>query len=247
MLQPKLILNYYFSGTGNTKAMAEHFSRQLEALGYESLLKRMDRDPFEKPDREFILGLMFPVAIQSTYPNVWDFVEKLPPGEGRQVFMFDTMEAYSGGVVGPMKKLLSSKGYRCIGAREFKMSSSMNTKADKVEGGKAKNRAALKRVEQYARDLVNGKTRWGRIPLFSDGMRSISRPPKIWASFSEKLSVTDDCINCLICEKNCPVSAISHDERKVSLDHGRCICCMRCAANCPKGAILFSGKKLQLS
>jgi len=38
------------------------------------------------------------------------------------------MEAYSGGIVGPVKKVLQSKGYSCIGAKELKMTSSMSIK-----------------------------------------------------------------------------------------------------------------------
>jgi len=238
---------YYFSGTGNTRSLVYHFSNYLRKLGFNTEIRRMDRDVFEKPTVDFTLGLMFPVAIQSTFPIVWDFVLNLPPGEGREVFMFDTMEAFSGGVVGPMKKVLSDKGYHCIGAREFRMSSSINTKVKKINKGIEKNRMALSHVEEYARDLVAGKTGWGRIPLISPMIKSLSDSEKIWQSNSEKLGITDRCVKCLICLKNCPVGALRFSASGISIDHKWCISCMRCAAKCPQKAIVFGGKVLQLS
>jgi len=156
MVNANPVYMYFFSGTGNTKALVHHFSDQLKGMGFQTEIRRMDRDHFENPAGDCVLGLMFPVAMQSTFPLVWSFVLNLPPGEGREVFMFDTMEAFSGGVVGPMRKVLSDKGYRCIGAREFRMSSSMNRKLKKVKKGYQKNRMALKQVEEYARDLIAG-------------------------------------------------------------------------------------------
>ena len=120
----------------------------------------------------------------------------LPDGDGREVFMFDTMEYFSGGIVGPLKKVLKKKGYNCIGAGEFRMSSSMNTSSKKKKKGYIKNTNALKQAEKFAADLVNRKTKWKRIPVLSDWMRSISVSGKIWESMSRKIAVSDRCILC---------------------------------------------------
>jgi ferredoxin len=247
MNRNKLILNYYFSGSGNTASLVRHFSQCLETLGFRSVSKKMDRDPMEELEDDYILGLMFPVALQSTFPLVWDFIENLPLGKGRKVFMFDTMEAFSGGVVGPIKKSLVRKGYQCIGAREFIMSSSINTNPKKIKQGQSKNNLALKQVEQYAKDLALGKTKWRRVPLFSNLTRMISKPSILWKMTSKSLSITDNCNKCLLCKKNCPTDAITPQDKKVSIDNSRCISCMRCAAHCPQKAILFMKKELFLS
>lgn len=84
------------------------------------------------------LGIVVPVAIQSTFPIVWDLIGRLPEGNTRQVFFADTMETFSGGIVGPMKKFLETKGYKCIGACEFRMATSMQTTEKKSEIGKKK-------------------------------------------------------------------------------------------------------------
>ena len=247
MLKKNKILCYYFSGTGNTKSLVDRFVGSMKNEGYEISICKMERDSFPETDEEFTLGLMFPVAIQSTFPLVWEFVENLPNGKGRDVFMFDTMESFSGGIVGPLKKVLTRKGYNCIAAREFKMSSSMNTTHRKVAFGQRKNISALKEVENFAEDLIEGRAEWPRVPIFSDWMRSISKSRKIWTSNSQKISVSEDCIRCLICQKGCPVGAINNSSGKIAIDHSQCISCMRCAANCPKNAILFNKRELLFS
>ena len=191
MLKSKTVYNFYFSGTGNTEALVKHFSGKLLEQGIDSHVRKIEENNLPETESDWALGLMFPVAIQSTYPLVWDFIMNLPEGKGRDVFMFDTMEYFSGGIVGPLKKVLKGKGYNCIGAREFKMSSSMNTSQDKEKKGYIKNSEALKHVEIFAYELVNGKTKWKRIPVLSDWMRSISASAKTWELMSRKISVSD--------------------------------------------------------
>jgi ferredoxin len=242
---------YYFSGTGNTKKLLDIFSRILTENGIKVELNRMEEYSSVEINENSTLGLAFPVAIQSTYPLVWNFVYNLPKVKNVNVFMFDTMEDFSGGVVGPMKKVLAKKGYNCIAAKEFKMSSSMNIDPRKVEKGKEKNIKARSDVEKFALDLIQGKGKgkgkWNRVPIFSDLMRAISISRKEWTKMSKNISVTNDCVQCKICIKNCPISAISLTEKKVKIDHSICNSCMRCVSKCPKNAILVKGKKILLS
>ena len=125
MLAKKEIKLYYFSGTGNTLRIAKELVRQFEIQGYISELINMTEIQPTEVELDCIIGLAFPVATQSTNHLVWDFIMGLPISKNTKVFMVDTMEAFSGGVVGPLKKVLQKKGYECIGAKEFKMSSSM--------------------------------------------------------------------------------------------------------------------------
>lgn len=49
----------------------------------------------------------------------------------------------------------------------------------------------------------------------------------------------DECVNCYLCEENCPVEAIWLDEEKVVLDNDKCIRCINCTSHCPVGALNF--------
>ena len=53
------------------------------------------------------------------------------------------------------------------------------------------------------------------------------------------LSITDDCIGCTKCKRNCPVDAISGElKQKHVIDTAKCIKCGQCIDNCPKKAIV---------
>ena len=52
------------------------------------------------------------------------------------------------------------------------------------------------------------------------------------------------CISCRICEKNCPVGAISVSDFVARIDYEKCIGCGKCAEKCPRHIIHFTEKKL---
>ena len=73
-------------------------------------------------------GIAFPVAFQSTFPFVWSFISNSPYVQSAPVFIVDTLMAFSGAIVGLLKKALTQKGYNCIGACENPMPNNWLTK-----------------------------------------------------------------------------------------------------------------------
>ncbi len=47
----------------------------------------------------------------------------------------------------------------------------------------------------------------------------------------------DLCVNCFLCEENCPVEAIRLEDGEVVLDDDKCIRCVECTNHCPVGAL----------
>ena len=160
-LSTQPVTMYWFSPTGNTYQIASAMRDGFIEKGYPATLVKITTDGAPAVLPEGLIGLVFPVAIQSTFPIIWDFVNTLPNGQGRSIFMADTMEAFSGGVVGPMKKLLTQKGYHCMGAMEFKMASSMQTDIKKQEEGRIKSETSIAACKAYVDALIDGTAKWG--------------------------------------------------------------------------------------
>ena len=236
---------YYFTGSGNTLKAMNVVKTIFEKNGLHVDVHKIEESRHIEEIEQDILGLFFPVAIQSTYPIVWNFINDLPATENQKVFMLDTMEEFSGGVVGPVKKTLTAKGYDCIGAIELKMASSMQIKNVKSQSLENKNALALSEAQDYAKDLLLGRTRWSRIPILSDLMRGISKDRNIWTQTSKNLKIVEaDCVQCGHCIRSCPVQALSLVDNKVTIDHSLCNVCMRCSHICPKDAFLYKNQSI---
>gem|GEM_PF-6223765 len=55
--------------------------------------------------------------------------------------------------------------------------------------------------------------------------------------------VSDDCIKCGTCVRNCPVDAIDIEAK--TFDTGKCIGCWGCINRCPKHAIKSTSKEVK--
>ncbi len=58
-----------------------------------------------------------------------------------------------------------------------------------------------------------------------------------------KIYISDICVSCGMCEKNCPSGCINSKEKTV--DNETCVKCLKCLEVCPKGGIKFGIKEKQ--
>lgn len=238
----------YFTGSGNTLLAVRAMKEVFEKAGRVVSLQAMEWMRPEEIPAEGVLGLAFPVACGSTYPLVWRFIEGLPEGDQREVFMLDTLAAASGGMVGPLRKLLVRKGYAPVGACEVKMPGNF-LKIAPEEKNTAIRETGLKAAEAFARRLLSGDAEWGRVPVMSDMACALSRylmswwPTEFSQRFLRQVVNEEKCVRCGLCARLCPVSAITLDERGVPSFLPTCEYCQRCAAVCPQNAITSNGKE----
>ena len=238
---------YYFSGTGNTLLVVKKIKEVFERNGLRVGLFRMEKTNPANVDLSHTVGLGFPVAAQGTFPFVWDFVRSLPQADGTPIFMVDTLAMYSGGVVGPMRKLLGSKGYAPVGAKEIRMPGNLFPRKVDPEDVEDKVRKGLEKAERYANDLLEGRARWGRVPILSDMMTIFSQRGYAWKLFRRMFRLQVDrskCKQCELCFELCPVGNVTMDEYPEFRDE--CQFCMRCISFCPTGAIYLPGKEYEV-
>ena len=232
---------YYFSGTGNTLLVVRRMADVFNKNNIQAKLLRIESSNPRAINKDNVIGLAFPVAGQSTYPFIWDFIYALPPAAGTKIFMVDTLAGFSGGIVGPLKKILNSKGYETLGAEEIIMPANLfyiysdKTSARLVAKG-------LKTAEKYANQIMSGTSRWGRIPFFSDLVFFLywHVVRRLWLSRwnQNKFRLKADegkCTKCGICARLCPVKNITM--RDFPAFGTKCNYCIRCMSWCPARAI----------
>ncbi len=56
--------------------------------------------------------------------------------------------------------------------------------------------------------------------------------------YNKNLEINQDiCVNCYLCEENCPTESIRLENGEVVLDDDKCIRCIECTSRCPVGAL----------
>ncbi len=232
-----------FTGTGNTLLAARYLADALSRRDHEVKILPMEHWDASSLPKEAALGIAVPLACFSTYPTAWRFIEGLPAGEGREVHFLATMGGASGGMEGPIRRVVERKGYRPVGAKIVRMPSNYANRTIPVRENEEKMRAAGDEIEAYAGALAQGQSRWGggiAASLFA--RMAHGRLP--WRLFNRFFPLTVDaarCVSCGRCRDICP-------ERNIAMREGvaefgdRCQSCQRCVAFCPAGAIAVPGK-----
>lgn len=233
---------YYFSGTGNTLLVVKKMQETFENNGINANLYRIEDSDPENVNLKHTIGLGFPIAELSTYEFVWKFIKSLPQSNGTEIFMVDTLGGFSGGIVGPMREIVKKKGYNPIGAKEIIMPPNIfyiqdeGTCKQKVEKG-------LIKAEEYTKDILNGKSKWGRVPILSDALyyTSLLGLKITDTELNQKMLYLapdkEKCNKCGTCVKLCPINNLKIGEEDYPENLMHCEYCLRCTSFCPKGAI----------
>ena len=208
---------YYFSGTGNTFLVVKKMQEIFEKNGINAnIYKIEDSDP-QKINLEHTIGLGFPIAELSTYDFVWEFIKSLPQANSTGIFMVDTLAGFSGGIVGPLREIVKKKGYNPIGAKEIIMPPNFFYIEDK-ETCDRKVKKGLVKAEKYANDIINGKSKWGRVPILSDSINAFSTCllKLTGMELNQKLlylnADKEKCNKCGICVRLCPIDNIKMED-----------------------------------
>lgn len=237
---------YWFSGSGNTLRTAEVFAERLRELGWTVELRPIEHGHRENFNPEAALGLAFPTHCFSIPEIVRNFVRHLPTVSRVPALMLGTHGAFSGGVLGPMWRLLTHKGFHCVSGTIVSMPDSFFPFFSDATNRRHLQRA-LDRVRRYADDFdelyTNKRTRWPRLPILSDmhgflfGTFFASR--KLLPIFHATVHAQDDrCTRCDTCVRCCPIGALRRKTpESVPKPNRLCTNCLRCVAVCPTDAM----------
>ncbi|QSH41669.1 EFR1 family ferrodoxin [Lentisphaerota bacterium ZTH] len=235
---------YYFSGTGNTLALARQLSGKIGNT--ETIAVNAVKQERIKPDADCI-GFMFPVYALNM-PRIFDnFIRyKLQVPENAYLFAISNYASLEFGAMAQLKKLLKSKGHTLNLAGGVKMPSNYipfgGAESEKTQTGKFLSAdAALAAMAELIKNRSSHPCHFFGESVY----RLIS--VLAWRSFKKRLVkdaarfyTDDNCNSCGLCMKVCPVKNI-HLAMNKPVWGDNCEQCLACLQWCPNQAIQMLG------
>ena len=237
---------YYFSGTGNTAWVVERLAAHLAELGHTVTATSCEHVAASVVDPKGCdaIGICFPVHGSFAPRTFRDFLEELPAGLGRPVFVVTTAAYFAGDTAWYATRPLQDKGYQPFLLGNVVMPNNIRLPV--------LSPLAIPSREKVARGLVSAerKTRKladlihrGSAHVEGTGLagRLLGAMQRRFYDRTVALAFRgffsdSSCTRCGWCVQHCPVRNIELAEAGVRF-RDKCILCMRCYSFCPEEAI----------
>lgn len=225
---------YYFSGTGNSLAVARNLEGLLNDKG--SILPLSiysDREQIEI-DTE-ILGLVFPVYFETVPDVVKSFVRRLGFKTKPYIFAIATCNTSPGHSLFTLNKLFNAKGQSLSSGFVINMPGNALITPPEIEMERLKN--SKRKIELVVNQINNRLTN----EFQGENNLKVHIRSAIIGAFGKKLispkKISEaKCTGCGICERVCPMKNIKRIDNKALLGNN-CTACLACFHWCPQKAI----------
>ena len=234
------MLMLYFSGTGNSKYIANLFAEKTgakchsieENLDFAKLIVGHDKVAFCYP----IYGSCVPRIMR-------EFVSAHAAQlNDKKLIIFCTQLMFSGDGACAFTRLLPNSRDNVVYAEHFNMPNNICNFAlfpvKNREQAKKYLLTAEKKMNKVCNNIKQGIVKKRGFSTFSWLLGKVQSAswPTIEAKNISSARVDKDCVRCGICVKLCPVKNLSLDEKGIK-QHDNCIICYRCVNACPEKAI----------
>ncbi|WP_455542112.1 EFR1 family ferrodoxin [Intestinibacter sp.] len=237
----------YFSGTGNTKFVAQNIKIKLKELGEESDLINIEDDVIEPNNYKCII-IGGPVYIDR-YPEILiEYIKNNLNNYKNKCMLFTTQASQKDStayqhfinefpnlnITYCMYVAMPNNVYNFFFKKtsDYEQNMMINESLDIIEKG----------LSDFLHNKINLYPR-KKITVSMINLVYKMVYPKYIGFINKKMSIDKDkCINCKLCEKSCPVKCIKVDH---NLSYSRdCLFCQRCINICPQNAFLYKSKEL---
>lgn len=234
------MLMLYFSGTGNSKYIANLFSEKVGARCY-SIEENIDfKNEIEKHDT---IAFCYPIY-GSCVPRIMrEFVIKyLEELKDKKLIIFCTQLIFSGDGARAFTELLPDGYGDVIYAEHFNMPNNIcNIFIFPIKNDEKTNKyikTVQKKMTRVCKDLENGKVKKRGFNKLSNfvGKSQSAFWPEVEEKSKSSVKVDDDCIECGLCAKLCPMNNLNLTSKGI-VHKDDCILCYRCINACPKKSI----------
>lgn len=234
------MLMLYFSGTGNSRYIAESFGRRM-AAECRSIEEKADFSALLAAHRA--VGFCYPTYRSGVPRPVREFAGRFQASlRGKKLILFCTQMLFSGDGARAFTELLPEGWCEVVYAEHFRMPGNLCNVlpawAFSERAAASRVRCAEKKLERACRELAEGKKRlrgfWGLgCSLGAQRRRRLLARERRAAG---NVTVQESCTGCGVCLKNCPADNFTVTEGR-ALPGKRCMLCYRCVNLCPEKAI----------
>ena len=245
---------YVFSGTGNTKKVAELYRTNLSSQYDVNIfsVEHLENNSGEEkiipdPNDYDLCAFAYPVHGFNAPKIFVDFCRSLPSvknsdSEKKSAFIFKTSgEGLHFNDYSSQKfiKILERKGFTFLSERHYVMPYNMIFRHT-PEMVKGEWLYAQKLVKIHAEQILSGKKEKVHTSRLKGWFVPLFRIEWLYAQAQGPFMKVDmnKCVKCMKCVKNCPYDNIRYDEKADRFRFGtKCALCVRCSFNCPSKAI----------
>jgi NAD-dependent dihydropyrimidine dehydrogenase PreA subunit len=238
---------FYFSGTGNSRFIAERFASTMRSrCGHEWEVHSIEEEldvPRLMESRPAV-GFCYPIYGSSVPRVMREFVLRHKTHlAGKKLVIFCTQLIFSGDGARALTELFRDIPCEVVLAEHFPMPNNVcNLSILRIRNGNeisGKLRRASLRLTAACRALCDGETRRRGFTPLSHLLGLIQRPAflKMEKSAADKIFIDGrTCTLCGLCVKECPTKNLFRDGSKIAAK-GVCTLCYRCINHCPQKAI----------
>lgn len=240
----------FFSGTGNTKYIAKLFKERFKEENVNIELIDIQKENSIKKDYDFyIIGS--PIHVEKSPKILMDWISKNVPTSNKKCITYYTLadDGHKEYRV-DLAKIMKEKGYDVIINTSIKMPNNyyhVIFKRDSDEVIKEALEEAPSKVDKIVKDFLAENRSEIAYNKQSKSMKLVYDMFLIYAKkyAKRKFSVDKDkCINCKICENECPTKNILMNDINITF-YNKCIGCEKCIHRCPTNAILYKNKPFE--
>jgi ferredoxin len=236
----KKVVMLYFSGTGNSKYIAELFCKQMNAACH-SIEEDVDFGQMIKAAR--VIAFCYPIY-GSRVPRIMrEFaIKHMDALKGKKVIIFCTQMGFSGDGARAFTDIFPRNHFIVRYAEHFLMPNNVNNLGFMPLATEKEVKKYLDKAEEKMNEVcVNILNGFGRKRGFNPLSRALGLMQGIFFPLLEWIGlrtvwIDKDCTLCDVCVSICPVKNFENIGDKI-VTKKNCTMCFRCINKCPQKAI----------